>query len=45
MKSVVFFLIREFFYFLFVNRWVNRKDFLGKNIFGGGFFGFDNIGE
>ena len=24
--------------------WVNRKDFAGKNIFGGGFLGLDNIG-
>ncbi|MGC4030987.1 MAG: hypothetical protein QM754_04470 [Tepidisphaeraceae bacterium] len=24
--------------------WVNRKDFKGKNIFGGGFLGLDNIG-
>lgn len=24
--------------------WVNRKDFRGKNLFGGGFLGLDNIG-
>jgi hypothetical protein len=24
--------------------WVNRKDILGKNVFGGGFLGLDNIG-
>jgi hypothetical protein len=24
--------------------WVNRKDLIGKNIFGGGFLGLDNIG-
>ncbi len=24
--------------------WVNRKDFSGKNLFGGGFLGLDNIG-
>ena len=29
----------------FVIRWVNRKDPSGKNIFGGGFLGLDNIGE
>ena len=28
-----------------LNRWVNRKDPSGKNIFGGGFLGLDNIGE
>ena len=26
-------------------RWVNRKDPEGKNIFGGGFLGLDNIGK
>ena len=26
-------------------RWVNRKDPSGKNIFGGGFLGLDNIGK
>lgn len=25
-------------------RWVNRKDPSGKNLFGGGFLGLDNIG-
>jgi hypothetical protein len=27
------------------SRWVNRKDADGKNIFGGGFLGLDNIGN
>ena len=26
-------------------RWVNRKDPNGRNIFGGGFLGLDNIGK
>lgn len=26
------------------HRWVNRKDFDGKNVFEGGFLGLDNIG-
>ena len=26
------------------NRWVNRKDVKGRNIFSGGFLGLDNIG-
>ena len=28
-----------------LNRWVNRKDPLGRNIFAGGFLGLDNIGK
>ena len=30
--------------FLFILRWVNRKDPNGRNLFGGGFLGLDNIG-
>lgn len=30
---------------LLVDRWVNRKDPLGKNIFAGGFLGLDNVGK
>lgn len=28
-----------------IDRWVNRKDPLGKNIFAGGFLGLDNVGK